>query len=124
MTQSASTIACFVGFLIVAISVLQFAGPYLYQYRLGDQRFEVKLFGLVPILILYFSDISEARVLSGSPLFNPFAGVSFPNRVFAARPVQIRRKKGVLRSVILTPDQPESFVAEINRRIDGATSRS
>jgi hypothetical protein len=124
VTQNASTIACFVGFLIVAIVVLQFAGPYLYQYRLGDQRLEVKLFGLVPILVLYFSDISEAKVLSGSQLFNPWGGVRFANRVFAVRPVQIRRKKGLLRSVILTPDDPESLVAEINRRKDGSASRS
>ena len=113
---TARLIVTLVAAAIIALALLQLAGPYLYQYRLGDQRFEVKLFGLLPILRIRFSEISEARVMAGPELLNPWAGVRFGNRIFAARPVMIRKKRGLIRSLILTPLNPEEFVAELNRR--------
>ena len=81
LTHPLETIAAISTLVVVAVAGLQFVGPYIYQYRFRPEHFEVRLFGLMPILIPRFPNISEARVLSGLELFNPWAGLRFPNRV-------------------------------------------
>ena len=114
--QGAEALAVLVIFSAAAVVLLQIISPYIYQYHLTDVAFEVRLFGSVSILVVNFTTIEEVRVLSWLQLLVHWNGIGFPNRFFATRPVLIRRNKGWLRKIILTPKDAQAFVAEINRR--------
>jgi hypothetical protein len=78
------------------------------DYRLGPTEVQIMLFGLVIRKISYpdIEDVFMGSKGAGENWARKFSGY-----------VTIRRKSGTFRSVVITPDHPEDFVARLKERI-------
>ena len=81
------------------------------RYQLGEQGVEV-LVGRWPMRRIRYDDIESVR-----------CGYTFWNEHWTARldvwrtAVTIRRRSGIMRNFVITPDDPEAFVSELQRRL-------
>ena len=110
-----------VGSLIASAVVLFliFKGG-LFVYRTTDKRLEVVLLGIIPLVRVPFEDIEEIR--KGSPRdflhakeFN-YSPVNLRSRLFG-QTVIVRRKKGILRAILITPRDVDGFVAAVQGKL-------
>ena len=78
------------------------------DYRLSPTEVQITLFGLAVRKISYtdIEDVFMGSVGAGENWARKFSGY-----------VTIRRKRGTFRSVVITPDRPEDFVARLKERI-------
>jgi hypothetical protein len=94
------------------------------RYRLTDSEIEVLLFGLVPESKTKLQDIVEVRKVSFSELL-PWKNLEsvgwfrLSNRLWGEG-VLVRRKRGFFRNFVITPDQPDEFVEELNLKLKAA----
>jgi hypothetical protein len=113
-------IAIVIAGLVLATIVLgtsQFFGPRCGKYRLRD-AIEFVMFGNLRVWRSSFTDISDIRPLSFAALF-VYPALHLMNRPFG-QCVLICRRRGVFRSVIITPDQPQEVVRFIREKIGPA----
>ena len=78
------------------------------DYRLTPTEVQITLFGFA-VRMFPYTDIED--VLLGSK----GAGENWARRFSGY--VTIRRKRGLFRSIVITPDDPEEFVARLKERI-------
>jgi hypothetical protein len=105
--------------LALAVGVLgagQFLGPHLWKYRLTNESIEFVMFGKFSVWSSSFKDIADIRQVSFVRLFSVFA-LSLVNRPFFARCVLVRLRRGVFKSVVITPDQPEDLIRIVRQKI-------
>jgi len=102
--------------LICSTLIFQFAGRYFYNYRVTDRGIEIVLFGTFPIKRVAFSNIAEVQVGPAAKEMLPFKGVAFGNRVWG-RTVLVRQRKGIIKRLFITPDNPEQFVRRVRERL-------
>jgi hypothetical protein len=81
----------------------------LIDYRLAPTEVQITVFGFVVRKFAY-ADIED--VLMGSRS----GGENWARRFSGY--VTIRRKRGLFRSVVITPDDPEGFVMQLKERIN------
>jgi len=106
----------FVAGLVVLLAVLQFFGRYLLDYRLDDDGVTFLVCRSLPVKTIAYRDIESARAAGmGGAMFSGLTGWKWQNRLFG-RVVVIARKYGMLRNVLITPDDPDQFAARINER--------
>jgi hypothetical protein len=106
----------FVVGVVVLLVVLQFFGRYLLNYRLDEAGVTFLVFRVLPVKTIPYGDIESARAsgMSGA-MFSGLMGWKWQNRLFG-RVVVIARKYGMLRNVLITPDDPDRFAAQINEK--------
>ena len=97
----------FVGFLLLPLR-------YIYDYEIEGDRIAVKLFSAIPVMRIRINDILEIRGCSFRELLMPSFALRLGNRVWG-KGVVIRKKRGLFRTVIMTPDNPAGFIEEIRR---------
>jgi hypothetical protein len=112
---------CLVVFLAIFVFFAQFLWRWIVRYRVTDLGIEVLLFGLIPESKTQLKDILEVRKVSFSELLpwkNPKSVGWFRlgNRLWGDG-VLIRRKRGIFRNFVITPDEPDEFVKELNLKI-------
>jgi hypothetical protein len=105
--------------LITAIVFMYVAATGSIRYRVAGDFLVVEILGL-RVRRLLLDDIEEVHRQGAFP-HESWGGWRFWNSV------TLRRRSGFLRHVILTPDDPDAFVAEMNRllaaRRSGAVQR-
>ena len=101
--------------VIVVLGASQIAGPRCGKYRITDDSIEFVMFGHLRVWRSGFEDISDVRVVSLAKLFVT-PGLYLMNRPFG-RYVLVRRRRGVFRSVVITPDRPQEFLRIVQEKI-------
>ncbi len=99
--------------------LLQWGWPRLFTYRVRD-GVEFVLFGR---LRLWRIDVADVALVEAVP-FRELVPLARPelllaarlgNRIYAPRGVVIHRRKGLLRVVAVSPDDPDQFTGELRR---------
>ena len=93
---------------------------YIFRYQLRNGMLRIKMFGFLTIRRVKLNDIEETRVV---PIWLPARGFQFPQLlaeawpswVFTRRGVLIRKRTGISRRLLLTPEKPDDFAAELLR---------
>jgi hypothetical protein len=84
------------------------------RYRVTSEALEVMLLWMV-VRRIPLSDIEEVHRRGAFP-HECWSGLRFWNAV------TVRKRRGVLKSVIITPDDPEGFVAHLSALIEARRS--
>lgn len=126
MSSILPVVLCAVVFVGGGIFVAQFFGRWVVSYRITNSSIEVRLFGLICESKTQLKDVVEVRKVSFADLlpWNNFESVGWfrlGNRLWTDG-VLIRRSRGVFRSFVISPDEPDQFIREINLKL--AASRN
>jgi hypothetical protein len=103
------------GAIIIAILVFLFDGlSFLYDYRLSEKGIEFLLFRKIPVGLIEFSELEEAR--TARPWSSFFNSLNLTNRFRnVLKPILIIKKSGFFfKALLLTPSNSEEFLARIN----------
>ncbi|MBF6570177.1 MAG: hypothetical protein IVW54_15005 [Candidatus Binataceae bacterium] len=84
----------------------------VYDYDIEDAKVRVLLFRLVPVMTIRISNIRDISECSPTELWKPTFALKFGNRVWA-RCVLIRKRRGLIRSVVITLGNPHEFAEQI-----------
>jgi hypothetical protein len=108
-------------FLILAAIVIIissfFLGPYISEYKLSEHSIEFVIFGKIRVWKISYHDISDVYPTSLiSILLNPHFGLTLMNRPFT-RYVEIHKRRGIFRYLLITPDAPQEFVRTVRQKI-------
>src|SRR5262245_30854795 len=95
--------------LLAPIVVLLFAAIGSIRYRLTDDAIEVEVLGR-RVRRFQLDDIEQVS-RRGAFIHESWSGPRFWNAV------TLRRRRGFFRHVIITPDEPDRFMEEIERRL-------
>ena len=106
---------------VIVLGAAQILGPRCWKYRLTNDSIEFVMFGRFRVWTASFEDITDIKSVHFVRLFTTFA-LSLVNRPFFARCVLVRLRRGVLRAVVMTPDQPQEIVRIIREKIGLANS--
>lgn len=104
-----STGALVATLLIGAVVFLFLAAVGTIRYRLTDAAVEVLILGRVARRIL-LSDIEEIH-RHGALFHESWSGLKFWNAV------TIRRRSGLLRNFVISPDDPDAFATRVQDRV-------
>jgi hypothetical protein len=110
------------GFALVVIVFggSQLMGPYFGKYAITNDSIEFVMFGKFHVWSATFEDITEIQPISfAQSMFVP--ALHLMNRPFAQY-VLIRRRSGLFKKVLITPDEPEEFVRAVHQRIGARTN--
>jgi hypothetical protein len=100
--------------VFVVVGGSQIIGPRCGKYLITDSSVEFVLFGRLRVWAAAFSDITDVRPVSPFEMFTVFA-VNLMNRLFAQH-VLIRKRRGILRRAVITPDRPEEFIQIVREK--------
>ena len=101
---------------IAAVCLVVLAAIGTIRYRVTDAALEVATLWMV-VRRIPLADIEEVHRRGAFP-HESWSGPRFWNAV------TIRRRRGLLRSIIITPDDPDRFVADLTMVIQGRESRA
>ena len=104
-------ISVFVLTVILALFILHCVGPLFISYELTHKSIEIKLFHLLSIYRIPFSNITEIQEVKCR--IGMLIGLQWINRVFVKSYVMIRLKRGLFPSVRLTPNNPSNFIEQV-----------
>jgi hypothetical protein len=102
--------------LVTVLGTSQVIGPSYAKYEIKDDCIEFVLFEKFSVWRTSFEDIEDIRLISFVRLFT-MPALHLMNRPFAQY-VLIRRRHGVFRSAIMTPDRAGDFVEIVRRKIE------
>jgi hypothetical protein len=111
-----------VGYILAALALVtivlgfgQIVGPYCGKYRITDDAIEFVICGNFRVWRSSFEDISDIRLVSFARSFM-LPALHLMNRPFAQY-VLVRRRRGMFRWVLITPDQPQELVRSIREKM-------
>ena len=88
----------------------QAIGKFFYNYELRDGAIEIVILGGVPIKSIPLSEIDEMTEVSLKDTLTPdFKTLRLGNRLMG-RILKIKRKSGLFRYILITPDEPDKFL--------------
>jgi len=94
------------------------AASWLYDYHLGARAIEVRFLGVFKMYEIEYADIEEVRLVPAREALRPkITTLGMGNRI--GRIVEIKKRTGVVRSILVTPKDPESFVRLVSGMIPG-----
>jgi type IV secretory pathway VirB6-like protein len=102
---------------IATIVLLQLFLRYIYDYEIKGDQVRVLLFRVVPVMTIAISNIREIKECPPIELWKPTFVLKFGNRLWGDC-VLIRKNRGLLRSVVITPDNAHEFVEHV-KEIEG-----
>jgi len=101
--------------MVIVLGGSQLAGPRLGKYRITDNSVEFVMFRTVPVWKSFFDDISDVRIISFAELLIT-PSFHLMNRPFGQY-VLVRKRRGIFRAVVITPDNPKEFVKLVQQKI-------
>jgi hypothetical protein len=85
---------------------------YVYNYDVKGDRVRVVLFRLIPWMTIRIADIREVEECYPLELWKLTPVLKFGNRLWGDC-VLIRKKRGLIRSIVITPDNAHEFVEQV-----------
>lgn len=98
-------------------ALLEFIGPYVFNYRIQPDRIRFVVLGLIPIGHIKLCDIADVRKVSWyDSLSHAFSltNLSLHNRLFGQW-LLITKPKGLFKSVLVTPANADEFIETVMR---------
>ena len=95
---------------------------YVYNYDVEGDRVRVVLLRFIPVMTIKIANIGEIEERSPVELWKLTPVLKFGNRLWGDC-VLIQKKRGLVRSVVITPDNAHEFVErvkEIERKVKHA----
>lgn len=107
--------------IIITALLFQYAGHYAYNYKIREAGIEIALFGKIPLKRILFCNIAEIKKISYKETLpfksaEMFSALRFGNRILGEI-VLVRQKKGITKIVLLTPDNANIFIHEVQQRL-------
>ena len=103
--------------IVVVFGGSQLAGPYFGKYKITDSSIEFVMFGKLRVWRSSFEDITEIQLVSfARSMILP--SLHLMNRPFGQF-VLVRRRRGMFKAVLISPDQPQEFVRIVRQKIGG-----
>ena len=111
----------FIFFVISVTLAFQILGRYIFNYRITNDSLQFVVFGKVPYMYIKLANIAEVRKVSfkEATFQKGIEGVLVlrcGNRLWG-RGILIRRKKGIFKTILITPDNADEFISKIRERI-------
>ena len=105
--------------VVVAGLILLFANPLfsVIDYRLSEAEFEVTAFGRIRLRHVPYQEILQVRRVGWSELFKPEVRWAESLGSNILRPLILVRRRGRRRPMIITPADPDAFVAALAARL-------
>lgn len=118
MTAGAA-VMLFICLLVATLAIVQFGFRFVYGYRLGPKGLDFVLFGRLAVWRIPVEDIATILEMTwADALFCRIPGMLLAfragNRIWGPA-LLIRRRRGVVRLVAITPDDPGSFLREYRK---------
>jgi len=106
-------------FVLSLILFFQYIGRFIYSYRTNGSGIKVVLFGFITTLSIEYADIVEIRKISfrEACFGTGFLTLRYGNRLWGDI-VLIRKSRGFFHSIVITPDNTEEFISEVQRNLD------
>ena len=119
MVSIAQLIFCFLLVLALAYFLAQYAWRWVIRYRITKSHFEILAFGF-PLFKTAVTDILEVRKVPFRELLpwnnrESIGWCRFGNRL-SGECILVVRRKGLLNSFIITPDDPDTFLRTLTTR--------
>lgn len=105
--------------LVPAGILMLIRGVRLYRYELGGRSFSVKLFGKYELISIGFEEIVEINVAKWWDVTSAGWSPLLLKDRFSLEVVVIKRRHGLYRHIVVTPEKPREFVALIVLRKRG-----
>jgi hypothetical protein len=106
-------VAALIFFIIVGALAFQILGRYVFRYRITKDSLQFVVFGKIPYMSIKLANIAEIREVSfKEATFQKPLVWRCGNRLWG-KIVLIRRKKGIIKTILITPDNPDEFISEI-----------
>jgi hypothetical protein len=99
----------------IVLGFSQIVGPYCGKYRITDNTIEFVICGHLRVWRCSFEDISGIQLVSFALAFI-LPALHLMNRPFAQY-VLVRRRRGMFRWVLITPEQPQELVRRIQEKM-------
>ncbi|SPP63195.1 hypothetical protein [Nitrospira lenta] len=109
--------------LLVILPLFGFYLHYMnrvYVHDVSGDAIRVRLFGLVTLRKVSLKDIETIEVVRRLELPDPtvmFHAEQWPGKPFAEEGILVRKRTGISRTLLMSPDNPRSFVELVNRRL-------
>jgi len=121
--QNAIVLGIFVFVVLPLFLGYLYSLRFIFQYRVEGDSIRIKLFGLITIRRILLNDIKEIEIV---PCWSfpslPFTYAEmWPSWVFTKTGVLVRKRTGLSRVLILTPENPLEFIATVKRLQSGET---
>ena len=115
MTMAGQILAALAALLVIFLGGGQLVGPHLGKYRITDNSIEYTLFGRIHVWKSSFDDISDIQIISFARLWVT-PSLRLMNQSFAQY-VLVRKRRGIFRAVVITPDNPEEFINIVQQKL-------
>lgn len=107
--------------ILFGFIVFHYAARYVYSYKIRESCIEIVLFGKIPLMRLHFNNIVEIKKTSFKEILvvksvEMFMALRLGNRILG-EVVLVRQKKGLIRAIIITPDNADKFIQEVLQRL-------
>jgi hypothetical protein len=97
-------------------SAFQSVGRYIISYKLAKASILVTVFGIVPVGSIPYRDIETMQEVKFTDTLKPnLLTLRFGNRIFG-NIVLIKKSRGILKTILITPDDPANFIEEVGKR--------
>ena len=106
-------------FLLPVIGIpiaLFFLMQLLFSYKLTESTIEILLFHHIAVLRIPYTDVVDIHRPPVLELLTRIFAWHCENKFYYNR-VLIRRSRGMFPDVFLTPDDPDTFIAEVKSRV-------
>jgi hypothetical protein len=113
----------FVAFAAVVLFYI-YGLRYVLTYRIGPAGLGVYYFGFLRTVYVPYPEIEEVRVVSFRESMGYGARVIRAGNRIGGPVVVVKRRSGLLKTVLLTPADAEVFVRELKQRMEAAAGRS
>jgi len=90
----------------------------VYAHELTEEGIRVRLFGLVTLRRVLLQDIESIAVVQNLELPDPtvfFYAEKWPGKPFAKEGILVRKRTGVSRVLLMSPENPREFVEAVNK---------
>jgi hypothetical protein len=104
----------------IVLGFSQIVGPRCGKYLITDDTIEFVICGNLRVWRSSFEDISDIQLVSFARAFI-LPALHLMNRPFAQY-VLVRRRRGMFRWVLITPEQPQELVRRIQEKIRPGTT--
>jgi hypothetical protein len=93
----------------------QFVLRFIYSYDIKNGAIRVLLFAAIPVIRIPISEVVQVTRASTTRLWlNPWYAVRLGNRIIG-QAVLVQRKQGLVKSIVITPDDPDRFIDQCNK---------
>ena len=114
------------GGVLVLIVISRVLWPLIIGYEITPQCLRVVLFRCLPVKRIAFSNIEDIQIMSfwkaifGRGVKSMFCQ-GWCNRYLWGDAVVIRQRRGLIRDVVVTPKDPQTFVESMRKQTHDAT---